>query len=301
MNFKMNKKNIAIAGATGYLGKYLVEELIDQRLNGIALARSPEKLNEYSAENLEKIKTDFTRPQSLQGVLKTVDTLISTVGITRQKDGLSYLDVDYQANINLLEEAQKAGVRKFIYVAVLNGQNMRELRICEAKERFVDRLKISGLEYTIIRPTGFFSDMKDFLEMAQRGSVYLFGKGDKKMNPIHGKDLAKVCFNAVNSNQTEVLVGGPEVFTHRQIAEMALKAAGKKPKIIRLPDFLRKAIIALARTFFTEKTFGPVEFFLTAMAFDMVAPKFGTHKLIHFFAVSAKNTRQHKNKKNELT
>lgn len=281
-------KKIAIAGATGYLGKYLMEQLIELNAEGIALARNTEKLAAFDSKKLQKEKAELTRPESLKGLLNGVDTVISTVGITRQKDELSYMDVDYQANKNLLNEAVEAGVRKFIYVSVLNGQNMKQLKICEAKERFVDELKTSGLDYTVIRPTGFFSDMKDFLEMAKKGSVYLFGNGHKKLNPIHGADLAKVCFDAIVTNETEIEVGGPDILSHNQIAEMALQASGKKIKIVHLPDFLRKASIVFVRTFFPQKTYGPVEFFLTAMGFDMVAPKFGTHKLIDFFYDSVK-------------
>ena len=47
------------------------------------------------------------------------------------------------------------------------------------------------MAYQIIRPNGFFSDMKDFLEMANGGRVYLFGNGQYKLNPIHGSDLAE--------------------------------------------------------------------------------------------------------------
>lgn len=281
-------KKIAIAGATGYLGKFLVEQLIESNTEGIALARNTEKLAAFNSEYLQKVKAEFTQPESLNGLLSEVDTVISTVGITRQKDGLTYMDVDYQANKNLLTEAIKSGVRKFIYISVLNGQNMRQLKICEAKERFVDELKNSGIDYTIIRPTGFFSDMKDFLEMAKKGCVYLFGDGNKKLNPIHGADLAKVCFNAIKANKTELEIGGPEIFSHNQIAEMALHASGKKSKIVHLPDILRKAGIHGVRIFFSQKTYGPVEFFLTAMGFNMVAPKFGTHKLIDCFYVSVR-------------
>nr|WP_319268872.1 SDR family oxidoreductase [uncultured Draconibacterium sp.] len=279
-------KKIAIAGSTGYLGKFLVEHLIESKTEGIALARNTKKLAAFNSENLQKVKAEFTQPESLNGLLNGVDTVISTVGITRQKDGLTYMDVDYQANKNLLNEARNAGVRKFIYVSVLNGQNMRQLKICDAKERFVDELKNSGIEYTIIRPSGFFSDMKDFLDMAKGGRVYLFGDGNKKLNPIHGADLAKVCFSAINTTDKEIEVGGPEILSHNEIAEMALRASGKKIKIVHLPDFLQKASIGFVRTFFSQKTYGPIEFFLTALDFDMVAPQFGTHKLNDFFSVS---------------
>lgn len=283
----MNK--IAIAGSTGYLGKHIVRQAVKQNMDAVVLARNLEKLSEFTNDRLQKVKAEITNPETLDGFLNGVDTVISSVGITRQKDGLTYMDVDYQANANLLNEAKRAGVSNFIYVSVLNGQQMRNLKICEAKERFVDELKRSGLEFTIIRPNGFFSDMEDFLEMAKRGRVYLFGNGENKINPIHGEDLAKVCLDAVDKDEPEIEVGGPEIFTQNQIGEMALKALNKPVKISRLPDWIRRFILWFVRTFFSSKTYGPLEFFLTAMASDMVAPTYGTNRLTdHFMQVTQK-------------
>jgi len=280
-------KTIAIAGSTGYLGKYLVRYLVEQKISGVVLARNLDKLSEFKSKNLTFKRVELTQPETLNGVLNGVDTLITTVGITRQKDGLRYMDVDYQVNADLLAEAQKAGVKKFIYISVLNGENMRHLKICEAKERFVDELKNSGMPYTIIRPSGFFSDMKDFLDMAKKGRVYLFGKGEYKINPIHGEDLAKVCFDAVLMDEPEIDVGGPDILTQNQIAGLALRAWNKPLKISHLPDWIRKFIIVFVRTFFSSKTYGPIEFFLTALASNMVAPKYGNHKLADFFSAMA--------------
>ena len=147
-------KKILIAGATGYLGRHLIAELQERQLPFQALARSPQKLEHFQLPPDTLIRAEVTQPESLRGQLKGIDTLISTVGITRQKDGLTYMDVDYQANLNLLEEAKRAGARRFIYISAINGRQMRHLKIMAAKERFVDALMASGLEYQIVRPNG---------------------------------------------------------------------------------------------------------------------------------------------------
>ena len=136
------------------------------------------------------------------------------------------MDVDYQANKNLLEEAQKSGVRKFIYVSVLNGEKMKHLKICEAKEKFVDELKKSGLDYVVVRPNGFFSDMSEFFTMAQKGRIYLFGNGELRANPIHGGDLANRCIDAISGKENEIRVGGPETLSQNEIAAVAFDVAG---------------------------------------------------------------------------
>lgn len=277
------KKTILLAGATGYLGNYIAKELISRNMDTKIIVRKPGKIIDMASKLTGIIQAEVTRPETIRGHFHGVDTVISTVGITRQKDGLTYMDVDYGANMNLLDEAKRAGVKKFIYVSVINGQLHRNLKLVEAKEAFVDQLKASGLDYTIIRPNGFFSDMRDFLKMAEKGSVYIFGKGKKKFNPIHGADLAQVCVDAINSNKKEIVVGGPDILTHYEVAEMALLASGKPINIIHLPHWLRKSILWIMRTFTSSKTYGPIEFFLTLMAEDAIAPRYGSHRLSHYF------------------
>ena len=283
-----NSQTVLLAGATGYLGNCIAKALVEENIKTKLVVRSPNKLKNFEGKTVKVIKAEVTKPETLKGICEGVSTVISTVGITRQKDGLTYMDVDFNANLNLLNEAKRAGVKKFIYVSAINGDKYRELKIFEAKEKFVDALKLSGLDYTIIRPNGFFSDMKDFLHMARKGKVYLFGNGEQKFNPIHGEDLAIVCLQAINSKSIEITVGGPDVLTLNEIGEMALDALQKPVKIYHLPDWTRKFTIWALRTFTSSKTYGPIEFFLTLMASDNIAPRFGSRRLINFFKENTK-------------
>jgi len=261
----MKTKRILLAGGTGYLGTYVLQELLKKGYKTKAVVRSLKKISLQDA-NLEVVKGEVTQKNDLTGICNGIDVVISTLGITRQKDGLTYMDVDYQANLNLLEEAKKANVQQF-----------------EAKERFVDVLKESGLDYIVLRLNGFFSDMKDFLEMAKNGRVYLFGEGKYCLNPIHGADLAEVCVDCIEKEVSEITIGGPDVFTQEELAKLSLKSWGNKIKIVYLPDWIRRTIIFIMRTLTSSKTYGPIEFFLTVMAADSLAPKYGQRHLKDFF------------------
>jgi len=278
----MAKNKVLLAGATGYLGRYITQELLSRNLETKIIVRDEHKVK-FDAPNLEIIEAEVTKPETLDNLFNGVDVVISTVGITRQKDGLTYMDVDYQVNKNLIDEAKKSGVQKFIYISVLNGEKLRQLKICEAKEKLGDYLKSSGLDYCIIRPNGFFSDMGDFLKMAKGGKVYLFGDGKLKLNPIHGEDLAKVIVDTINQDAKEINIGGPDILSQNDIAELALKAYSKPIKIIHLPDWIRKFTLWTVRTFTSSKTYGPIEFFMTTMVMDMQAPQYGKFKLEDFF------------------
>ncbi|PIE79931.1 MAG: NAD-dependent dehydratase, partial [Chloroflexi bacterium] len=144
----MNK--VLLAGATGYLGRFITQELIARNFETRIVVRNKEKVN-IKAPNLEIIEAQVTEPESLKDICKDIDVVISTVGITRQKDGLTYMDVDYQANVNLIDEAKGNVVKKFIYISVFNGDKLRHTKGGEAKEKLADYLKSSGLDYCIIR------------------------------------------------------------------------------------------------------------------------------------------------------
>ncbi|MFD0701789.1 SDR family oxidoreductase [Myroides pelagicus] len=282
----MQNKRVLVAGATGYLGSCILKELKNRGYWVRVLIRR-EQQREKVIEADEVFVGEITEIDTLQGITDSIDWVFSTVGITRQKDGLTYMDVDYQGNINLLNQALHTGVERFLYVSSLNGDKLKSLKIFQAKEGFVDQLKASGIDYRVIRPNGFFSDMLDFLNMARKGRVYLFGKGDKKLNPIAGEDLAKVCVDKMLGEESESNVGGPDVFSQYEIAELALQALGKRGEIVCLPDFIRVLIIKVLRLFTSSKVYGPFEFFLTAMANDNVAPSYGEQHLKHFFNTKA--------------
>ncbi|SCY29366.1 SDR family oxidoreductase [Desulfoluna spongiiphila] len=274
---------ILLAGATGYLGGFIARELQDRKYHTRVVVRDVEKFEASGCPADEVVRAEVTDRASLQGCCDNVDMVVSAVGITKQKDGLTYMDVDYQANLNLLEAAQQSGVKKFVYVSVLNGASMTQLQICRAKEKFVEALKGSGLEFCIIRPNGFFSDMAEFHAMAARGRVYLFGDGQYKSNPIHGQDLARVCVGALKESAREIDVGGPEVLTQNEIAGLAFAAVGKSPKVTFVPDWVRRFVLVAGRICLSAPRFGPVEFFMHVMTTDMVAPTCGEHTLAGYF------------------
>lgn len=275
-------KKVLLVGATGYLGRHIAEELIRKEYPTKIFVRNSSKVP-FDTKPIDVLEVEVTRPETFFGRMEDIDVVISSLGITKQKDGFTYMDVDYQGNLNLLKEAEKAGVDKFIYVSALNAEKLTHLKMCAAKEKFVEALKKSPIDYCIVRPNGFFSDMAEFLKMARKGRAELFGDGRFRMNPIHGADLAKVCVNAIDSNKKNIEVGGPEVYTHREMVEIAFRAIGKEPKIRYTPEWMRKTILWFARTFSSSKTYGPMEFFFTVLAMDMLAPTYGTHTLPEYY------------------
>lgn len=286
----VHKQKVLVAGATGYLGRYVVQEFKRRGYWVRVLARAPEKLQSvgpYMEPAIHRLCDELfvgevTRPETLEGLCDGIDIVFSSIGITRQRDGLGLMDVDYQGNKNLLTSAIDSGVRKYVFVSVFMADRIADL--ARARELFIEDLKKSDLAYGIVRPTGYFSDMSEYLKMARSGKVYVMGKGDNTINPIHGKDLAEVCVDIAEGTQDDVEqdVGGPVTYTYEEIGTLACGKLGVQKNIVRIPHWLARLVVMLIRPF-SSHWYQAARFFTTVMNNDFVAPKAGSYTLDRYF------------------
>ncbi len=275
-------QHVLIAGATGYLGRHLCSTFRQRGWRVSAMVRRPDQTSGLNADCF--VQAQATRADSLVGKMAGVDLVVSALGITRQRDGLGYWDVDYQANANLLDEALAAKVARFAYIHVLNADRMQTVPLVQAKTAFVQRLKAAPIKSTVMAPSGFFSDMSDFLNMAGSGRVWLFGDGQVRINPIHGADLACATVDAVQGEQAWMDVGGAEVFSLNDLAQLCFEVQGRPGRVIHLPDWLRRLALAGLPVLTPSHIHGPARFFLTALGQDMIGTPTGSHDLRSHFS-----------------
>jgi uncharacterized protein YbjT (DUF2867 family) len=284
---------VLVAGATGYLGKFAVQEFKRRGYWVRALTRDEERLRgpgPFTAPGIADDEVDevfvgeLTDPATLAGLMDGIDIVFSSVGISRQRDGLTFEQVDYQCNHTLIDLALEASVEKFIYVSLQGADDppISDLAITVAHEKVVTELKSSGLDYRIMRPCGYFSDMDAVLKMAKKGRAFLVGDGSNKMSPIYGGDLAQVCVDSLDGDATEIVAGGPEVMTQREAAELAFDVVGKRAKITAMPLWMARGVVRVVRLL--SKQFGDLaEFIVVAGEVDGVGPPVGTTTLRSYF------------------
>lgn len=284
---------ILVAEASSYLGKFVLQELDYWKIPSVALVQSLDFLQDLNLANTEIMQVELVRPESLMGVCAGVDTVISTISLTRNEDELSGMDINDQANLNLLLEAERAEVRKFVYVSQLDEYMQRHPKAFESNVQFVDALKASSLAFTVIRPCALFSDLRDVLLMAKKGRIVLFGDGEYKLNPIHGADLADVCVRAIAQQDKETIIGGPDILTQNEIAELALCAWKKPANIIHLPNWTRFLMPQAAKKLLPKHRHGLFELTFTRMESDRMATRHGNHRLQDYFFQEVRRQQQH--------
>jgi uncharacterized protein YbjT (DUF2867 family) len=275
-------KTVLIAGASGYCGSHLFEELRNRGYRIHVLVRSEQQAGQFRKHAGKVTIGEVTRPESLNGVMDGVDTVVSAIGITTQKEGFTYDEVDFQGNLNLLREAENAGVQHFTYVASYRGVELRHLKMVDAKERFVEALKASDLQHTIIQPNGFFVDLYAVLQFADNGVVPLIDGGSSRINYISGTDLARFIADAMEEGKSAAEVGGPEPYSHREVAEMAFEALGLEPRFLHFSREEVETAVNVLRSFTSETDYGLLEFMLESMSRESIAPLYGQDRVADF-------------------
>jgi uncharacterized protein YbjT (DUF2867 family) len=284
-------KRVLVAGATGYVGRFVVRAFLRAGFEVRVVVRDKQRRFEPGpcdspaldpSAPVDVFVGELTAPETLAGLMDDVDLVFSSVGISRQRDGLTFEQVDYACNRTLIDLAVAAEVKRFTYVSMQGAENIMQLAITQAHERVVAALRESGLEYRVVRPCGYFGDMRVLLEMAEKGRVYLVGKGENKMTPIYGGDLADVIVRTALGDELEVEAGGPELMTQREAAELAFDVVGRAPKITVVPMWLARVLVRLIRLL--SKQYGDLaDFIVTAGEIDGVGPMVGTTTLRSYF------------------
>ncbi len=277
---------VLVIGATGYLGSHMVAELKRAGHWVRALSRREGAFADAPHKPDEVFVGEATRPETLEGLCDGIDYVFSALGQTRQKGRLSPWDVDYGANKAVLERAVAAGVRQFLFISVVRPELSIDLDIVAAREALVRNMAGSGIAHTVVRATGFFSDMDEVLEMARGGRVWLLGAGRSQINPVDGTDVAKAAIAAFGTDIAEIEIGGPDVFTYEEIGALAFDVLGTKPRMTHVPLWIVNAALAVLRHV-NRRQYNTFAFLARMMQNDIIAPRTGTRHLRDAFRLSA--------------
>jgi uncharacterized protein YbjT (DUF2867 family) len=282
-------KSVLLFGSTGNVGKQIAKEALRRGYNLTAVVRNSQKANELAEITKSVLIADVTKPDNLVGITNGFDIVISALGKSvspNDKSKASFYDVDFAANVSILKEALSHSVNKFVYVSALHSERYTNLEYFKVHHEFSEKLKKSGLDYSIIKPPSIFSAYLDVVDMARKGRLVHLGKGDKRTNPIYEGDLAVVCVDSINSPKSEIEAGGKEILTRKQINEIIQQHVNPSKTIPTIPTWVMSAILPVVRA--TNKNmFDKFAFFVDVMQHDVIAPQVGQLTLKEYLAMKA--------------
>lgn len=286
---------VLVAGATGALGRHIVAEL-RRRGHGVrVLSRSLERARGLGIRDEDIVVADaLTEPEQLARAVQGTDRVVSTLGAP-VSPGLSsragFTHVDVRANLALLAAARAARVPRFVYVSTHGGPDLDDVRYVTAHRRVEAALAAArgSLSSTSVRPTGYFSALAAFLDMAKKGPLPLLGGKDARSNPIHDEDLARVVVEQLDEGPLVVEAGGPDVLTRADMGALAFRALGKEPRFRVVPGGIVRFLARVIRP--VHPRLGELlEFIERLHRVDAVAEVRGTRSLEAFFRERAAAT-----------
>ena len=283
---------VLVAGATGYLGRYVVAELHSRGHLVRAVVRDRDRARRegpWGSPSLDGLVDEWalgsvTDPRFTRDLAADVEHVVSALGVTRQK--ADPWQIDNLANLAILNSALKhAG--SFTYINTLGGDRC-PARLTRAKSAFAQTLSVAEICSQIINPPAYFSDMTEVLTMARRGLVAVF-RPEARINPIHGADLAAYVVDRMEEGRTSTWdVGGPDVLSWRELAHLAFDAVGKRSRVLTVPAWALPPALRLTGLF-SPRLADTAQFMAWNMTRDCVAPMTGTHHLADFYRTVLEN------------
>lgn len=264
-----------VTGATGSLGRRIVRSLREQEKPVRAFVRLSSRYAELEQRGAEIFIGDLLQQRDIEKACRGVQYVISAHGSTEASG--SAQDLDYRANIELIDAAKAAGAQHFVFLSVLGvDRGYEDAPVFKAKWAVEQYLQASGLNYTILRPSGFAANLLPLAERFRQTGVYLL-IGDPKTHTsiVSTDDLAEMAIRSVTAEgaRNQVFaVGGPEVLERGDIPNIFGRIFKRDPILLNPPvlaiDGIRNVVGLFnpeaRRALGTFRTLLSNEFFVTS-------------------------------------
>lgn len=265
-----------ILGMTGHLEGNVARRLLAQGKPVRALARAPEKLADLAALGAEVVAGDLRDPDSLARACKGATAVINATTAFASQGANTARAVDLEGNAALIEAARAAGVTHFVQTSIYGVRADHPLDIYRYKYATEQRLKASGMSYSIVRPMAFMELWMEILAgpLLKGKPAMVFGPGVKPINFVSREDVASFLLIALENPDARgqtIVACGPENLSQVQVVETVARAAGRPVKINRLPLPMLRVMSVAARPFsemFARQAAGGVVMNTSDMSYD---------------------------------
>lgn len=220
---------IMITGATGSVGRVVLEQLIADNRDGQpgvrVLSRNPDKVQWPSG--VRTFAGDLSDPESFRAALSGVEAV--------------YLFPAPGAGPGFVSAAEAAGVRRVVLLssaAVLDGVEAQPDPIAAYHSEFEQALRASDLEWTFLRPEVFAGNCLQWAAQTKTGDVIRGAYADAASTPIHEADIAAVAVAALTEpGHTGAVyhLTGPQSLTHAEQARILGEVLGRPISYLEVP------------------------------------------------------------------
>src|ERR1700738_1400773 len=285
----MRAQSIAVLGGTGFLGTRLVARLIKDGRRVTVLSRDREQHKHLLVlPGLTLENCDVYDEAQLSEHFRGKDVVINLVGILNERGfgGAGFKRAHTELTRGVLQAARSAGVTRLLQVSALKAAvdaPSYYLRSKGEAEQLI-RESSSALDWTIFQPSVMFGPGDSFLNrfaglLAAVPWVFPLAKPNARFQPVSVDDVVEAllrCLHGGASSRQTYELGGPQVYSLREIVGLVAKLTGRRRGIIGLPDPLAR-MQALAMDFVPGRPFSSDNY--RSLTIDSVCTEDGFAKL----------------------
>jgi uncharacterized protein YbjT (DUF2867 family) len=235
---------IVIAGGSGFIGSELIGYLLNHTDSRIwIITRNPKRVK-LLFPNLRVDVLDLNRGwEFLKGEISAIepDSIINLVGILYETEENTYKRAHIEFVKHLVEAAkQVSNLKRFVHISACGVDKNSYSKYFRTKLKGEETVVLSGLPYTIFRPSIVMGKSQLLLKQLKKFSKItpIFVVPKAKVQPIHVLDLIEAVYKAITNNNLKnkiCEVGGPKVMSMKEFFEKTLQKLGIKRPVIELP------------------------------------------------------------------
>jgi uncharacterized protein YbjT (DUF2867 family) len=237
---------VLVTGGTGVVGEATVQALLEDGHEVRLFSRHAEKDVEQFPGKVEAFPGDIADVAQVQGAAERCDAVVHIVGIVAESPPeLTFERVNVQGTINIVREAERAKVHRFVYISSL-GAHRGESDYHRSKKRAEDVVRTFEGNWTILRPGNVYGPGDEVISLLLKmvrtlPAIPVIDNGEQPFQPIWTGDLAKAIAVTVERKDlaTRTLeLAGAEVTSMNDVLDRLAGITGKQPPRIPVPGFL---------------------------------------------------------------
>ncbi len=216
---------ILVTGATGFLGSYIVKDLVKNKYKVRGIARDKEKAKVL--KNVDIVYGDLLNKNDVFKALKGCKIIIHAAAVIFGKG--SDFDANVKSTKNLIEACKKLKINKFIFISSVAATTKNLGDYGRSKLECEKLLLNSGLNLTIFQPTLIYgkesTPFNKIINFVENSPLFIpiIGNGNNKFRPVYVEDVAKLVTKAVKSDKKgSYLVGGKNYITFNELIDSIL-------------------------------------------------------------------------------
>jgi uncharacterized protein YbjT (DUF2867 family) len=239
---------ILVTGGTGFIGRHFVARLATGGEQIRVASRGSRKAD--LPEGVEQVTADVVSGEGLPEAMAGVDKVAHLVAVIAEKGAQRFDAVIRGGTANVISEAEKAGVKKLVYVSAIGAAPDPKFPYWHAKWQAEQALTASSLNYTILRPSLVFGPEDDFFNRLERlvrrtPVVPVAGNGKTRFQPIWVEDVVScvvACLAEGVHDREIVEIGGPEYYSYDEIIDLIRQKLGLRRPKVHIPLWLMRPV-----------------------------------------------------------